>query len=574
MGNCCRSNKDSAENRPVPQKHHESGESYQVPSREQLTQTSSLPLSVSSGTPPHLVAGAHSGDQGRWMMIQLPAEKSISNTEIGKVPSAEAKEEREEDRISTPAPREHGNQEELSSHSKEKPADADLFSNPDGGSNYGTGDVQYSTSPEVIGSTQKKEVDGKVGPVVIRGESHRSSSNSIWSATEDQQHETSTGRGEAAVHYATPAFAAVHTLPKKNDSDDDSENRVDKDVSHVEDDRVGAADDHKTKNEEGDVVVAAHVSPVAMDAEALRESSEGPPHSKASQEKEQDQQHHEGQTEVRKDSDSDDEEAQHLQGEAKAEDSAKKSRDISTLASIIHRNLDKELQHGDTPPAVGANPPVGLQTRENVVEFDVVFTDNDEDGEEDDDDDRCKSTEILAPVFTAEGGAGRKTPQEALVRVASWRSEDVVDRVSGHDAAKGPVVEGDAKHVECIDSGSSDGGSERRRLTSIVQRPKPPLEKETNVADTVMRKNDEVMMGTTKVEGEEHSESENGRASTTASNSSHKKSNGKGSPVEQKSAVESGDALSPRPRPVPIISPPPVTPQSKDTDDEDVGDLL
>ncbi|ESL07778.1 hypothetical protein TRSC58_04529 [Trypanosoma rangeli SC58] len=425
---------------------------------------------------------------------------------------------------------------------------------------------------------------------VLNGRGDSNNSSSLWSAPEEERHEEGLVGETAAGAISTAIVAMPALLPplRLGASDSDSE-PAEEDVKEKADEKEAGT----TRNEHEGMASSVLVSPTVV-SETLRGTEEEPPRPSNDGKQTQVSDHNE----FKKGNDAafkmmrnkkvsfidDAEEAKVpeavkpcflVNDQSHDNDSSIGSDSKGTggsgsgsgsgsggnvLAHIIRQSAEKEPQMSAASDNGEFHEQDVLEAHENVVEFNVEFSD--EDGA----DGKDAGEPYISSGGSAVGGddaSSATAHEEHPNKIIHWSDDD--DGHAGREGEGGRQKTGESavskkrNTVGTVDSGSSDDGDERDRLVAILFRAQPKQEDE--------EKDDERKTSTTSPHG-------NLIATKTVEQPATLKTSSLLQEHKSVFIATKNSLIPPRSRNAAIISPPPVTPQSRDSHDDENDNLL
>ncbi|RNF13747.1 uncharacterized protein Tco025E_06060 [Trypanosoma conorhini] len=566
MGNCCASSKVSVAKSTAARQERGEAANYQKNSFELHPERPEQPPTESRRNLSQGPGETPEGQERKWVLIPLPEDNTFDNIGVGRA-------RKEEETPTSAAALEKSAQNPKKNDNPDELERAQVYDSLEAG---GVAELTHPLAAGIApGPAQPREtgVPAKVVSLALN-DARELSTGSVWSAPEVERHEEGSEMETVAGPTSTAiAIAAAPALPppvRLGFSDSDSEPERSKSKAEAE---AG------NTRSEPDVLVASVMVLPAVVSEALRATEEEPPRLLNDEQQNQ----------------------KPDRGEAKGESNAavrineKKARDPADgveeaeasetvhpslpsnnmihdnessvgsdggggssggggnlLAHIIRQSAEKE-QHEYAAKDVREDGEQGaLKAHENVVEFNLEFTD--EDGE--DAGEQHLSSGGLAVIRNVASGAGaHKEHPDKVLNLSD--GDDSVDRAGGgskQETGESSVSKAKRNSVGCVDSGSSDDAGEQERLVAILSRVQPKQEdgeKELEEKNASMVPLHGGLVEATKFE-------QLVALKTTSSQW-----------AQQPVVVAANDSLPPgRPRNTAIISPLPVTPQSKGSIDD------
>ncbi|RNE99674.1 hypothetical protein TraAM80_08126 [Trypanosoma rangeli] len=578
MGNCCSSRKNSVANSKTTRQERREAAKNKPGSFELHSQALKQPLTELRRTPPQHSDENPEDQEHKWVLIPLPEEntfdkigvgesKKVERTNAGETPSSATQLEKGVER-----PTNNSNLEKL---------EADEF-HGDREAKEVEGMAQQSDAEINRVPAQPSETGDPVKVVlpVLNGRGN-SNNSSVWSAPEE-----GSVRETAAGAISTVVVAMPTLLPPLllGTSDSDSE-AAEEDAREKADEKEAGT----TRNQHEVLVSSVVVSPTVV-SETLRNTEEEPLHPS----KDEKQTQVSDCNEFNKENDAsfkmnenktvsftnDAKEAEVLEAvkpcflvndkshdndsgigsDSKGARGSGSGSGGNVLAHIIRRSAGKEPQISAVSDDGEFSGQGALEAHEDVVEFNVEFTD--EDG--------ADGKHAGDPYILSEGSevggndaSSKTTHKEYPNKIVHWGDDDDgyagrEGRGSGQKTGESSVTK-KGNSVGCVDSGSSDDGGERDRLVAILFRA------QTKQEDG--EKKDEKKTSTTSPHGNLITTKTVGQPAalkTTSLLQEHKSVFG----------ATKNSLLPARPRVVTIISPSPVTPQSRDSHDDENGNPI
>ncbi|ORC93277.1 uncharacterized protein TM35_000011540 [Trypanosoma theileri] len=605
MGSCCSSHKGAAEHTVGHRK--QSTSQGDLPSHE-----NSLPPATRSASSSRLRQdGKAAGESGtgngeNWMVIPLPAANPQENIE--ETPVQTAAEGNEKKNPGPPLARVGTSYETPVQENKKKEEevededDGELYSVAEESSDSGNQIILgHSTSAAVSTPTRKEKTERPIHAESAFPKDHddSSSSSDVWSDYQEGRRRSNSNAGALITTVGTVSTFVVH--PEENR---DRGNSLSINSTHPVQ-NVEKEEKEKESPLHSVVVVSNAVKNICEETSMslLRAVSLG---------------HNMMKKEDHTASESPKEKKEEKIVEKKTpDDTNKESNSGNALANIIRQSVHKEQERQGESPLQSPSQSAGLKPRENIIQLDTLFSDSDDEnnnGAAGLNENLHKDPHKGSPLQV--GGGGVVLPVVAKVKQFdedSVHSQEHEDPPKGIQTLKGDEVVSAAVATagvggiqDYIDSGSSDGGSERRRLTAIVQRPAPPTPsppsqqqqykpeeeeveeegkkrteprdgevREVRTVSPTLRKEEVVGNDKNEVMREEQRNHSNDINNDYGEDGSDNDVDDdiKGDGSLKKHLPGSGIVLPTQPRPAMIISPPPVTPQSREGESDDNDDI-
>ncbi|EKG04399.1 hypothetical protein TCSYLVIO_004540 [Trypanosoma cruzi] len=573
MGNCCGLRKASLDKVATTGRKGSGLEKYQKSSLKLKAQDVEKPLSKSPHASLYNSADPEERDD-KFALAPLPPLK-MNNDEGEDRTKVAGEKNKETDSPAIALDTGTENQREVANC--EELEEADIYSNPEEVRDNAVEELQHSSSPVIdCDPIQPGKIITSFKKVSLAlNDKHASESGSIGSSLDEAQEEeysekTETGFTSSVVVTVPPPSPPMRLRRSDSGSEDEGE------------DDESAADKEARDGHEGPVS-STIVLPTVVAPKTLWATDEEPSHTPGSQ-----QSDGEGPKSITNPV----LEANEEQKDAPSDDSAKNKKpeevqpDIvitnkscsddsssigggdgcssggNALANIVRQSLKREQQQVVARATGQVGGECTLNAHGNVVEYDLVFTD-----------DQIVDGEDAGDNYLWDGDAeanGKGTPdatahREPPMKIVTWSDEEDNGRGGGwvdartkqeNTGASAPNMGINA--VECVDSGSSDDDSDGKSLVTVLYRSQPGRED----GEKELKKNEAKML---PYDG-----------FVVAKRKMQLVAVGKNSFLQDHSPVfVAEEALPPvRFRPTMIISPPPVTPNDRDANDKENGHLL